>query len=55
MKQTVTSAVMPEVPPTFATFLKLNSSPRLNSRKITPSSDQTLMLSSSSTVGTNVT
>jgi hypothetical protein len=51
MNATVTSAVMPAVPPTLITFLKLNSKPKLNSRKITPNSLQTPMLASSITVG----
>ena len=37
-------AVMEEVPPTFISFLKLNSSPKLNSKKITPISAHTSTL-----------
>ena len=39
-----TMAVIEAVPPTFISFLKLNSRPRLNSRKITPISAQTSTL-----------
>ena len=44
-------AVIEAVPPTFISFLKLNSSPKLNKRNITPISAQTLTLSMSFTVG----
>ncbi len=50
---TSTMAVMEAEPPTLTSFLKLNSSPRLNSRKITPISDQVWIPFSSTTVGTS--
>ncbi len=37
-------AVTEAVPPTFSNFLKLNSNPKLKSKKITPISAQTSML-----------
>ena len=37
-------AVIDAVPPTFISFLKLNSSPKLNNKKITPISAQTYTL-----------
>ena len=40
-------------PPTFISFLKLNSSPKLNNKKITPISAQTFTLFTSLTVGKN--
>ena len=39
------------VPPTFTIFLKLNSSPNANRRKITPISAQVLILAESITEG----
>jgi hypothetical protein len=45
------SAVTPAVPPTATSFLKLNSSPKLNRRKITPISLHVVMFFSSATVG----
>ena len=45
------NAVMEAVPPTFISFLKLNSSPKLNKRNITPISAQTFTLFMSFTVG----
>ena len=42
-------APMTAVPPTFISFLKLKSSPRAKSRKITPMSAQMWMLSTSAT------
>src|SRR6476660_2231773 len=44
-------AVTDAVPPTFINFLKLNSSPRLNNKKITPISAQTSTLFISVTDG----
>ena len=44
-------AVMEAVPPTFISFLKLNSNPKLNKRNITPISAQTVTLFISLTVG----
>ena len=38
-------------PPTLTIFLKLNSSPRANRRKMTPMSDQVWMLAVSMTEG----
>ena len=44
-------AAMIAGPPTFTIFLKLNSSPRANRRRITPMSDHTWMLAVSITDG----
>ena len=44
-------AAMTAVPPTFTIFLKLNSSPNANRRKITPISAQVLILAESITEG----
>ena len=55
MKSTVVIAVTAAAPPTCINFLKLNSSPRPKSRKMTPISDQVRMFASSVTVGTNFT
>jgi hypothetical protein len=49
-----TTAVMEAAPPTLVSFLKLNSSPRLNSKNITPISAHIVMLFSSVTVGRNL-
>jgi hypothetical protein len=46
-----TKAVMEASPPTRINFLKLNSRPRLNKRKITPISASVSMFSTSATVG----
>jgi hypothetical protein len=53
MKATVVSAVMPAVPPTLITFLKLNSKPQAEQQEHHPNSDHTEMLRSSITVGVN--
>ncbi len=45
------SVAMMAGPPTFTIFLKLNSSPRAKSRKMTPISDHTWMLAASITDG----
>ena len=44
-------AAMTAVPPTFTIFLKLNSSPNANRRKITPISAQVLIFAESITEG----
>jgi hypothetical protein len=46
-----TIAVMKATPPTFTSFLKLNSRPSENKRKMTPISDHIFIPSSSTTVG----
>ncbi|MNL26459.1 hypothetical protein D3C87_1479870 [compost metagenome] len=48
---TSTMAVIEAEPPTFTSFLKLNSRPRLKSKKITPISAQMSILFLSTTVG----
>ena len=51
MKIISTNAVMEAEPPTFISFLKLNSNPRLKRRKITPISASVLILVISTTEG----
>ena len=55
IKDTVTMVVTTAVPPTFINLRKLNSRPRLNSRKITPISLQVTRFFSSMTDGTRFT
>ena len=54
MKMISNSAVIDASPPTRMSFLKLNSSPRLNSRKITPISANVSIFSTSATVGSSL-
>lgn len=51
INKTFTIAVIEAEPPTLTNFLKLNSKPKLNRRKITPISPQMLMLLVSVTDG----
>ncbi|MNL23944.1 hypothetical protein D3C87_1453590 [compost metagenome] len=51
INMTSKTAVKLAAPPTLNNFLKENSKPKLNKRKMTPISDQTLILSLSVTVG----
>ena len=51
MPKMMVRAAMTAGPPTFTIFLKLNSRPRANRRKITPMSDQVWMLAVSMTEG----
>ena len=44
-------AAMTAVPPTFTSFLKLNSNPRANNKNITPISDHVWILATSMTDG----
>ena len=45
---------MTAVPPTFISFLKLNSNPKAKSKKITPISDHVWILAVSMTEGVSV-
>ena len=51
MQKMMVQAAMTAVPPTFTSFLKLNSSPKANNRKITPISDQVWIFAISMTEG----
>ena len=54
MQNIMVHADMMADPPTFISFLKLNSRPNAKRRNITPISDQVFILAESTTDGVNV-